>query len=502
MPAPSSINPLLPGGAQPTHSRPSARGDGGGDFRQLVEDRSAPQSRSGSSSERSAGSPDGASKASQSAARRSESGEDGERSVERQAAPSARSPDTGRENADTSSSSKAEKIAGELSLRQGRQEASGDGQVSEAVLKEAKALLESLSDGEQGALVEDIAAVLEQLKARSEAGELNPQTEEALEKVLAQLEEGADLDSLMSSLEQVPLDGMPQLAERFAQARNLAEALGRRGAAYLTALTARAGEQTADGGKGPDLPARGEPRALDLTSLAQAQPAVKNERSDPQASFELLLDKMRAPEPGQRADTPSRSVTDLRHNAVAADQLARTDAAGRSSAELTQTVPGQSESQARSQPLAPGERQFTVQSEVRVPVGQSQWGEAVGKRIAWMASQRLSSAELHLDPPDLGPLQVKVSNSSQDQISVTFTSAQPAVREALDQNAARLREMFADQGLDLVDVNVSDHPDTGEQGDDDPEAGTGRGFADGAEDESDASATTRIVTDRLVDHYA
>jgi flagellar hook-length control protein FliK len=51
-------------------------------------------------------------------------------------------------------------------------------------------------------------------------------------------------------------------------------------------------------------------------------------------------------------------------------------------------------------------------------------------------------------------LQVKVS-VNQDQAQVSFIVQNTSVREALDQQSMRLREMFAEEGLNLVDVDVS-----------------------------------------------
>ncbi len=52
-------------------------------------------------------------------------------------------------------------------------------------------------------------------------------------------------------------------------------------------------------------------------------------------------------------------------------------------------------------------------------------------------------------------MKVKVSLVA-DQANVSFVVSNASVREALDQNAIRLREMFNDEGLSLVDVDVSD----------------------------------------------
>jgi flagellar hook-length control protein FliK len=84
-----------------------------------------------------------------------------------------------------------------------------------------------------------------------------------------------------------------------------------------------------------------------------------------------------------------------------------------------------------------------------------QWGEAVTEKVMWMSSKGIKEAIIQLDPPELGSLQVKVG-VNQDQAQVSFTVQNASVREALDQQSMRLREMFAEDGLNLTDVDVSD----------------------------------------------
>ncbi|WP_347330245.1 flagellar hook-length control protein FliK [Marinimicrobium locisalis] len=352
-------------------------------------------------------------------------------------------------------------------------------QAEEISLEEAEALLERLSDKEWAQLSEDAKTVLAELKAQVDAGALDPALEEALQQLLSSLENGAPLDAIAEQLEAIPLDALPALAAQFPDAQNLRDVLGKRGAAYLSQLSAiargepSAGKQT--GGAATLLNPGGssETEGLDLTALLEAgKTGMRSSREE----FGLLLQSL------ARGQGEQAKPVDLSASGTSASALA------------------QLENGARAQPVAPADRQFTVQSDVRVPVGQGQWGEAVSQRVLWMASQKISSAELRLDPPDLGPVQVRVS-SHQDQISVTFTSAQPAVREALDQSAARLREMFTEQGLDLVDVNVSDQSG-GESmaGEGDGQRGGAR--QGGAEDDGDVQSAPRILGDRLVDHYA
>ncbi len=101
---------------------------------------------------------------------------------------------------------------------------------------------------------------------------------------------------------------------------------------------------------------------------------------------------------------------------------------------------------------------------ITTPVMQEKWGEAVTERVMWMSAKGIREANIQLDPPELGPLSVKVS-VTQEQAQVSFTVHHAGVREMLDQNAVRLRELFAEEGLNLVDVDVSDQSQSGDGND-------------------------------------
>lgn len=130
-------------------------------------------------------------------------------------------------------------------------------------------------------------------------------------------------------------------------------------------------------------------------------------------------------------------------------------------------------------PLVPGQP---------VPMHQGGWSEAVVDRVMWLSSQNLKSAEIQLDPAELGRLEVRV-NLSQDQAQVTFASPNAGVRDALEGQMHRLRELFAQQGMNLADANVSDQSlNRGWQG-----QGQGEGGRGGA-----ASADGRLVADEAL----
>src|SRR5690606_17852451 len=139
-------------------------------------------------------------------------------------------------------------------------------------------------------------------------------------------------------------------------------------------------------------------------------------------------------------------------------------------------------------------------------MSQNGWSEAVVERVMWLSSQNLKSAEIQLDPAELGRLEVRIS-LNQEQTQVSFASPHASVREALEGQMHRLREMFNQQGLGQFDVNVSDQSlARGERQADERGAyglaGGGAEAEEGLEAES-LIATTPLESGRgLVDFYA
>ncbi len=143
---------------------------------------------------------------------------------------------------------------------------------------------------------------------------------------------------------------------------------------------------------------------------------------------------------------------------------------------------------------------------VEVPVGQAQWGQAVGERLMFMVNNKVQAASIILNPPELGPIEVKV-NLNHDQASVHFVSNHASVRDAIEEALPRLREMFAQNGLQLADANVSQQSAQQQQQDQRFEQAPVVNAiaidddADGQQELSPDDMTDYLVNDGLVDHY-
>ncbi|VVN29701.1 hypothetical protein PS645_04762 [Pseudomonas fluorescens] len=149
-----------------------------------------------------------------------------------------------------------------------------------------------------------------------------------------------------------------------------------------------------------------------------------------------------------------------------------------------------------------------------ITMNQSGWTEEVVNRVMYLSSVNLKAADIQLQPAELGRLDIRVNMVPDQQTQVTFMSAHPSVREALDSQMHRLRDMFAQQGMGQVDVNVSDQSRGSQQGQEHAQhsqsgrTSTNGGRLDSMDDEplptvaEVATATSSVIGSSVVDYYA
>ena len=134
-------------------------------------------------------------------------------------------------------------------------------------------------------------------------------------------------------------------------------------------------------------------------------------------------------------------------------------------------------------------------------LGQNAWESNLGSRLQMMIGQNIQSAEIRLDPPELGALDVKIKVTN-DVATVNITSAHSHVREALETAVPRLREMFAESGLSLGDVNVRQESFAGQQNTGQGDGSGGTAIAENEFGEEVTTVSRKIVSDSLLDAYA
>ncbi len=125
------------------------------------------------------------------------------------------------------------------------------------------------------------------------------------------------------------------------------------------------------------------------------------------------------------------------------------------------------------------------------PEGQTQFAE----KIRWIVNARNSFAEIRLDPPELGSVQVKV-NMAGEAAAVSFVVQSQQARDALDQALPKLRDMLSQQGIELGQSSVQqDHQQ--QQG----EQQQGQ-FAQGKADDGMDEIAGEVIEQRVVNGSA
>ncbi len=141
--------------------------------------------------------------------------------------------------------------------------------------------------------------------------------------------------------------------------------------------------------------------------------------------------------------------------------------------------------EAASAPL----RSYTTS--IDLPVGHAEWGDKMVGKLSWLTARNMSVAEIHLTPPDLGPMEVRVRVQN-DQANITVHAANPVVRDQLELHSHRLRDMLGEQGLALAQFDVSDQSQqqSGEQGEAGADGHSGSGQSLAAADHAEADLAT------------
>jgi len=90
---------------------------------------------------------------------------------------------------------------------------------------------------------------------------------------------------------------------------------------------------------------------------------------------------------------------------------------------------------------------------VAAPVGTQQWREEFSAAVRVIATEQIQSAEIHLNPPELGPVQVSLRMDAREA-SFAFTAPHADTRQALEAALPRLRELLEAGGISLGSASV------------------------------------------------
>jgi flagellar hook-length control protein FliK len=91
---------------------------------------------------------------------------------------------------------------------------------------------------------------------------------------------------------------------------------------------------------------------------------------------------------------------------------------------------------------------------VAAGVDTAQFGQGVADRVSLMMDGNLTSAKLQVNPPALGPIEVRIALQG-GHAQVWLSSHSAVTRDELEASSPKLREMLGSQGFSQVSVDIS-----------------------------------------------
>jgi flagellar hook-length control protein FliK len=91
---------------------------------------------------------------------------------------------------------------------------------------------------------------------------------------------------------------------------------------------------------------------------------------------------------------------------------------------------------------------------VSAPMGTPEFAQGLADRLSLMVDNNLNGAKLQVNPPQLGPVDVRIAVQG-DQAQVWLSAHSAVTRDALASSSERLREMLGAQGFSQVSVDIS-----------------------------------------------
>jgi flagellar hook-length control protein FliK len=139
-----------------------------------------------------------------------------------------------------------------------------------------------------------------------------------------------------------------------------------------------------------------------------------------------------------------------------------------------------------------------LQQEV-ISIFKKDFADTLKDKVMVMINQKLQQFEITLDPPEFGNMQVRV-NLQGEQAAVNFIVQNQQAKDALEENMHKLKNMLAEQGVDVGGANVEQQNQ--QQNQDDNNAKDGSNSLKIADQNNDEVDIKHVLSAKLFDSSA
>jgi len=131
--------------------------------------------------------------------------------------------------------------------------------------------------------------------------------------------------------------------------------------------------------------------------------------------------------------------------------------------------------------------------------GTDAWFQDLGARVDWLKDMNVDKAELQLHPAELGLLEIQIS-AGDDGTTVSFITHNTEARQLIEESMPRLRELLANQGMQLGESHVSQHSE-GQRRGHEAKPGSAPGQQAAADEPAPVRHRAYLADPNRIDHY-
>ena len=233
--------------------------------------------------------------------------------------------------------------------------------------------------------------------------------------------------------------------------------------------------------------------------LAAAQlPAAEGVEEDFAAAFATLQDTMIGAAGGERSAPPA---ADGATGGGAMTLLSDLTSGAGNAVHTEQTLDGLAGVQGARGQEATAPTQATTAKPAALPIDQpTLFAARLNQHISLMLGEQVQSAQIAVTPPDLGPVEVRITVVG-DEAKIQLVASHAATREALADALPRLRASLADAGLSLAQAGVFAQMPERQQAQPSFDANPGHGETDFEHTPRAALAPARALRRGLIDAF-
>jgi len=190
------------------------------------------------------------------------------------------------------------------------------------------------------------------------------------------------------------------------------------------------------------------------TTSGTNAPATRGMTQSERAQASAAASAMAAAQAGAAATTPQRSAAPQPQSTNTPAATTTVAATG----DMTGLAAAGTAAQAAVQIQTTGAAASSGSLSISTPLQQPQWPADFGRQVVTLAQtahNQTQTAELRLDPPDLGPLRITI-NINDNVAQAVFVSAHASVRHAVENALPQLQQQLAQAGISLGQTSVND----------------------------------------------